>query len=444
MRGNSVIAGGMMGESAWSRLLNTPITAKVLIYIELVYVVLMRFATTALGFPGAISFLLDGLNILAILCSLSKVRDMREWGIGPVVTVFAVYCFVLLVSDVLNGVRPALIVWAIRNTFRLFGFFFSCAILLDRSDIDRIFRLLFGLQVVNLAVSLVQFGAMGIRQDDLGGIFGIGEGCNAYSNVFFAMLLVYYSFKWLDGEKGGSTRFYFVVISTLVLAALAELKVYFIEFVLLVSFVVVMRASKARAYIAVAVCICALVAGLQVFKAAFPDAYRDLMDFDKMAAYSSEGMAGYELSRFGAFDQIDRIIFGQDPLKELFGIGFGAAEESSLAIFTSDFSKEWGWLNYRWFTHQMAFIETGYIGFGLFVSLFISYAIWMIRAAKSSLQEKTSIQFSLVMTLLTVINIWYNCATRIESCYFIAFALAVGLISYKAGVGESHVKGLKQ
>ena len=162
-----------------------------------------------------------------------------------------------------------------------------------------------------------------------------------------------------------------------------------------------------------------------------------MMDIDEMVAYSTEGMAGYELSRFGSFEQIDSLIFNKDPVRSAFGVGFGGAEESNISLFTSFFSQVWGYLNYRWFTHQMTFIETGYVGFCLFVMVFVVYAIWLMKKVKRVPESKVLIQFSFIMTLFTIINFWYNCATRIECCYFIAFSLAVGAIAVMASFSKS-------
>lgn len=413
-------------------LLNTPINCKIIIYVMLVYVVLMRYATTVLSVPSAASFLLDALNIVALFFALKRRRALREIDFGAVAIVFSAYCFVLLLTDILNCIQLPLVVWAIRNTFRLFVFFYSCAVLLDKSDIDRIFKLMFYMQIINFALSLYQFGVLGIRQDFLGGIFGIGEGCNAYTNVFLSMLLIFYGFKWLDGDKACTAKLLFIVISSLVIAALAELKVFFFEFACLVGVISLMRIGKVRSMLAIAISIIALLLGLQVFRSVFPQAYNDLLNIDEMISYSTEGMAGYELSRFGSFKQIDSLIFNNDPVHLAFGIGFGGAEESSISLFTSSFSQVWGYLNYRWFTHQMTFIETGYIGFTLFILVFTTYGIWLLRKVKEASESKTLIQFSLVMTLFTIFSIWYNCATRIECCYLIAFSLAVGAVAVKS------------
>lgn len=420
-----------------SRILNTPISSKVIIYAMLIYVVVMRYATTALSFPGYASFLLDVLNVLALVFALKRRRALHGIGFKAVIFIFATYCCALLITDILNGVQLPLIAWAMRNTFRLFVFFYACVALLDKSDIDRLFKMMFCMQIINVIVTLYQFGALGLRQDYLGGIFGIAEGCNAYTNVFMSMLLVYYGFKWLDGDKGCTAKLLFVVVSSLIIAALAELKVFFLEFACLVVVLSLMRIGKVRSILGILISVVALIMGLQVFKAVFPQAYSDMMDIDEMVAYSTEGMAGYELSRFGSFEQIDSLIFNKDPVRSAFGVGFGGAEESNISLFTSSFSQVWGYLNYRWFTHQMTFIETGYVGFCLFVMVFVVYAIWLMKKVKRVPESKVLIQFSFIMTLFTIINFWYNCATRIECCYFIAFSLAVGAIAVRASFSKS-------
>lgn len=415
-----------------SVLLETRITGKALVRIELAYLMVVFFLVNNLGFPYTAVYLLDVINLFALIASLGKIKNTfakARYKVVPVL--FAALCAVLLLGDVLNMVSPTLIVWGVRNTFRFFAFFVACAVLLDLDDVDGIMRMFMAFQAVNLFVSLFQFFALGARQDELGGIFGMAAGCNGYSNVFFCLLLAYYSIQSISGKKP-VRYFVFVCITTLVLAAMAELKFYFFEFPLVVLASVLLYANRVRAVVFIALAAVALILGLQVFADVFPSAYEMITNFDEVFSYSSKGMAAYELSRFNAFSEISSLIFGGDLQKVLFGVGFGGAEYSSnIAMFNSPFSQIWGYLNYRWFSHQMWFIEGGAVGFALFLSLFIAHAFYSGRLIGRCPGQKALLQFVVLFTFVTVVNLWYNCAIRVEAAYMTFFVLSISCVIAK-------------
>lgn len=420
-----------------SLVLETPITSKALIYIELIYVLTIFFVVNSLGAPYAAIYVLDLLNTVAVLCSLKKAKlAFRNSQYGVVLGVFLAFCALLTLTDVLNAVNLPLVAWAFRNTFRLFGFFMACVAFLNMDDVERIMKLFYAFQIVNVFVSLFQFYVLGLRQDNLGGIFGSSSGCNGYSNVFFCMLLCYYALFCLSGKKPIK---YLVIIccSTLVLAAMAEIKFYFFEFAIIMLIAVVVYVHKVRAFAVAALSVVALLTGLQVFASVFPDSYASLFNVKAMTDYSTKSMAGYELSRFGAFGEINQLIFNNDPVKELFGVGFGGAEmSSSIPMLNSAFYYRWGYLNYRWFSHQMWYIETGLVGFILFVSLFAGHFIYTVRLIRRRPEHKVLLQFVALFTLVTIANLWYNCSTRIEAGYIIYFALSISCIVAKSGSGS--------
>lgn len=409
-----------------------PIRKKSVIYIELVYVLVVFFLVNCMGLPYAAVYMTDVINCLAIVFALKEgPSTFRRIGYGAVVALFLVFCVVLLLSDVMNAVSVPLVVWALRNTFRFFGFFFACVVLLDMADVKRLVNVLFAFQWINLVVSMYQFAFLGLSQDNLGGIFGSAAGCNAYSNVFFCILIAYYSLFCLSGKEP-IWKLLFVCVSTLALAAMAELKFYYFEFIAIMLVAVLVHLNKVRAFVVAGISVAALVVGLYIFAQVFPLAYETIIDFDETFSYASQGMAGYELSRFGAFGEISELIFNNDPLQVLFGIGFGGAEFSSnISVFVSPFSQIWGYLNYRWFAHQMWFIEAGYLGFGLFVALFVSHCVYSARLIKRYPQHKTMLQFVMVFTVVATVNLWYNCSIRIEAGYLIYFVLAISCIVAK-------------
>lgn len=411
-------------------IINIRISRKSIIYIQLLYV-LTVFWGVSLGLPYAAVYFLDILNVVAILFSLKDCRGLfSHIGYWPI-WIFALLCIVLAVTDVLNLVPPMLIVWAIRNTFRFFGFFLACATLLTLSDVFKIMRMLYIFQILNCVISAYQFFVLGFKQDNLGGIFGTSTGCNGYSNLFFCFLLAYYGLYCLSGRVP-IRKFLFICVSTLALAALAEIKIFFFEFIAIVVVVSLINIKKVRTYGAALLIVAIFFIAFRVFATVFPSSYTTITNFDNLFGYSSKSMAGYELSRLGAFSEINTLIFNGDLLKELFGVGFGGAEYSStIPMFTSDFYRIWGYLNYRWFTHQMWYIESGAVGFSTLVLLLVSHMVYSGKMIVKAPQHKVLLQFVVISTVMTIFNLWYNCTFRIEAGYLNFFILAISCIVAK-------------
>ena len=58
-------------------------------------------------------------------------------------------------------------------------------IIFDQDDINDIFKFLNLMFYINTIIMFIQFGALGYKQDNLGGIFGVETGCNGYIHLLF-------------------------------------------------------------------------------------------------------------------------------------------------------------------------------------------------------------------------------------------------------------------
>lgn len=415
------------------RFMQVKISCKTLIYFQVVYVLIILWLNDALGLPGSTLYVTDIVTVAALLsCPRGSWSRLRRLGTSALISVFAVFCIVLFLGDVAHAVKPALVLWGIRNTFRFFFFGYACASILNREDIDCFFRLFFWFQVLNLGVSIVQY-AMGFDGDHLGGIFGTVTGCNGYTNVFFCILLAYYSLAFVDGREG-LWKFVFVAASTLVIAALAELKLFYFEAAAIVIFAVVCRVNKPRSVLLLLVALVAFFIALQVFSVVFPSAYQMLTNFDELMGYSTDNtgaVAGYNISRINAFSDINQFIFHGNLSLNLFGVGFGNAGYSQYSIFTSAFYGVYGYLNYLFFTTQTWFIETGYVGFGLLITQFVALCVYCGRWAKRLPEESFYFRLVQIVAIITILCFWYNQTLRVEAAYLTFLVLSTPYIVLK-------------
>ena len=420
-----------------ARLLNARISSKTLIYFQIFYVLVILWLINDLGVPGIFLYVTDLITIISLLCCpKGSWGNFRKLGTGILVTIFGIICLVLFIGDVVHLVNPLLVLWGIRNTFRFFVFLYACVSILDKQDVDAILKMLFYFQVPNLLLTLIQY-ANGYYGDHLGGIFGTVTGCNGYTNVYFCILLAYQAISYVDG-RDGITKLVFVAASSLFIAALAELKFYFFEVAIIAFFVLLYRINRVKTFVLFGFVLLAFFAALQVFSSVFPSAYEMLTNFDELLNYSTDStgaVMGYNISRLNAFSDINAFIFHDNLLLNLFGIGFGNAGNSSFSFFTSDFYRVFGNLNYHFFTHQTWFIETGYVGFGLLVILFIALYLYCGKWAKRLCSDSLYFRFAQIVIIITVLCFWYNQMLRVEGAYLTFFVLSIPFILVKYSKG---------
>ena len=409
------------------------ITRKTLIYFQVFYVLIILWLNDALGLTSSTLYVTDIVTVAALLsCPKGSWSRLRRLGTSALIWVFAVFCTILLLGDVAHAVKPTLVLWGIRNTFRFFAFGYACASILNREDIDRFFHLFFLFQVLNVCITIAQY-ASGFYGDHLGGIFGTATGCNGYTNVFFCTLLAYYSLAFVDGREG-FLKLAFVATSTLIIAALAELKLFYFEAAAIVIFAVLFRASRPRSSLLLLVSLAAFVVALRVFLVVFPNAYEMLTNFDELMSYSTDNtgaVEGYNISRINAFSDINQFIFHGNLSFNLFGVGFGNAGYSQFPIFTSDFYGIYGYLNYLYFTTQTWFIETGYVGVGLLIIQFVALFAYCGKWARKLPEESFYFRLVQIVTIITILCFWYDQTLRVEVAYLTFFVVSTPFIFTK-------------
>lgn len=382
-------------------------------------------------FPSFLMYFNDALLIIALIVgfnrlSLSIKRQPIIISLG-----IAVYAFICFISASISLVDPVLVLWAIRNTFRGILFFELLIAFLDRNDLERLFNIFLFFQCISLVLSLCQVFVFDLPQDKLiqdsvGGIFGYGNG--AGTNTFGIICSSYFLISFIMTGHGGKKAI-IACVSSLIIAALAEEKVFFIYFlILLVSILLYPKIHLLKKTYVIIISIIGMIISLNVLGTLYPSMLEVMTDLDKILSYSSVTYkGGYMLPRIGSFSIIENLFFdGEKQL--LFGIGFGASETSS--FFQSDFYREFGYYNYRWFTHQWTFIETGFLGFisylGIFIAiLFTNFKILRNGSKGTSIFTLTSIACSICM----IISIWINATLKVDMCYLAFFSMALGLIA---------------
>lgn len=399
-----------------------------LIYIILFFTLIMNTLCDDFGFSSNIRYIND-IIIFLLLISIILEGNLQKYVIhlrmNKVFVAMFVYTFINVITIIINLVPLNLVVWAVRNTYRFFVFFWACIIYLKKKDLYKILDLMYKLQWINVILIIYQFGVLGLKQDYIGGIFG--HGANAGLLIYSILLLTYTISKYIAGEYS-LFKLIFVLSSTCIISVLAEIRIF-----LVLAFIVIIMNVWFNKGVFKKVGI--LLAGGILFFLAI-DMYSKLFPYVSlsMQAFLNEGMStggGYNISRLGMFSEIKDIFFGNSVLKKIFGFGFGNCEYSNLSIFSSDFYDIYGDYNYRWFTSQWIFLETGYAGIISYISIFIFNIVYAIRAIKYKEGEREFYLICIILSIVCIISIFYNSLLKADFGYIAFFALSISGINYK-------------
>ena len=403
---------------------------KKLIAFQLFYVLFVRMFISWFGLPSALTYVTDFVTVVLLIMLIHvRFRRVRKSRVKYVQIMVGLFIGAAVFGDVLNVVNPLLILWAARNVFRGLVFFLACIEFLDREDIDRLFRPMLFVQGVNIAMTGIQY-FQGYDQDFLGGIFGTEVGCNSYTNVFFVILLTFYAVGYLNKTQPFK-RYLYVTLSTMIISALAELKIFYAEFiVIMILSILFSRRSKRKLWVA-GFGFIAVVLGVFIISRIFPLQFYYMKSLRNIFKYDLLFNEGLHMSRFTAFARIDQMFFHGDPWKLLFGIGFGNAEMSAFSFLTSDFFRMYSTSNYRWFAHTMFFIEDGYVGLVFFAAIFVAMFITAVRLRSRKDEDPayySAETYLMIMSLLTLLGLMYDLGIRTEAQYLTYFALSAGFV----------------
>ena len=401
-----------------------------LIYLQIIYCFINKLMISQFGAPDMINYVTDLLMIISFLLAVKQLYERQEKTYIFVPMAIAVLFFSIgTVSSILHQVPILLIVWSYRNLMRFFIFFFSCAVLLSYEDVKNLWKIFGYMFWLNFIVASIQFWIQGYKQDNLGGIFGTDMGCNGYLNTFLCIYLAYVCVQYMAHKL---PFIYFLLVSgaSLYIAALSELKFLFIEYVFILFMRILVSKFSLRIVFMIVGAGIGLFIGLQLFNTYFPGwefTLDQIMDYAGTGGYSTET----DLNRITALQTVTQN-FLKNPVEFLMGMGLGSCETSS--YFQSDFYQQYGdRLHYNYLLHAFTLLETGWIGFFLFLAFFTSIVIlaWKYRQIVMP-ERKTACLTALIVAVTCLIQCFYNNALRVENSGYLAFfVLAVPFICRK-------------
>ena len=408
---------------------------KIIICFQVLYVCLYRLLMW-FGFPSTLSYFTDVLTSILLINIIQRPSAYRKHSnkIKPVLVCYFLLVIIGVFTALINGCNLLQVLWSIRNYYRFLVFFIACICFLKIEDIMQIFRKLDSLFVLNLIVVVVQYFIFQYKGDYLGGIFGVVQGANVYTNVFLIIATTFALSSWMNKNKK-IMNVLFIIAGSCLVATLSELKFFFVELIA-IYFIVLLLCKKdlkhfLKACIVIVIGIILLMNFLPVLYKLYPN-FENFFRFDFIFATHEQGysMSG-DLDRLSAINSIIDKVFRNDTLKTWFGIGLGNAEYSSSQLLVSKFYLQYGYLHYNWFSHAFMMIEGGFIGLFLYVGTFLSVIVHGLREMKKNVgnncfQKNINVYItSTVVAILCIAIMIYNQSLRTEAAYLIYFILSI-------------------
>lgn len=405
-----------------------------LILMPLLFGTLIDFMTV----PSAVRYVLDLFWVLLLV--LLGVQHMRKKKEKTSVIVIWTLLFLMYTVMVYIVQYQSILyfLWGLRNNFRFFVAFFAFTAFLKSDYIRDYFKLFDIFFWLNVAVSLYQYLVLELSGDYLGGIFGTEKGGNAYTNVFFLIMLVKEILFYLE-KRQKSIPCMLKCVAMLLVAALAELKFFFVEFILVLSLAVIFTKFTWRKILIILGGSAAVVAAASLLMTVFPE-FEGFLSLERILevttsdkGYTSTG----DLNRLNAISRINELWL-KTPWQRLFGLGLGNCDTSSFDFLNTPFYEAYGTMHYTWISYAMMYLECGWIGlifyFGFFVLVYLS--IRRIEKRCSGVAT-TYCRMGRILALMCMIIAIYNSSLRTEAGYMMYFALSVPFVMRRDQIGAA-------
>ena len=407
--------------------------ARWLLCFEFVYAFLFSGLRDLFSLPSGVSYALDILNLLVLLLFAvhnKKFVFLKKNNLFGVLLSILFILFCVSITAVFNLVSFLLFAWGIRNFFRFFIFFFAFIFYFDNVDLSKIHKFLFAVNVLNFVVTIIQFFVFKISRDQLGGVFGCTTGVNSFTNILLSISLTL-SFQLYFHKKSSFLSVLLFITMWMFIAALSELKIAFIEIPLIAIMTILLNRPGLKSLVVVFASIIAIFIGVNILVSIFPEWASSFFSLESLVKVGFETGGGYNISRLNAYHDINLLFFDNSVSKNVFGLGFGNCEFSSFEFFVSDFYLLFGHYNYRWFTNQMLFLESGYLGIVSYFLFFLSCFVWFVKAKTKSGDKSGYGNYAIIYLILLIFNFVYNSSFSTEAGYLAFFGLALPFIHYK-------------
>ncbi|MDK0554237.1 hypothetical protein P6P37_15890 [Clostridium perfringens] len=212
----------------------------------------------------------------------------------------------------------------------------------------------------------------------------------------------------------------------LVISAFAELKFFFVEFIIIVILAILVTKFTWRKIAIIIVTIIGVSLGISLLIHIFPN-FKEVMSIQGLleSASSDKGYtASGDMNRL-TFIQVSNKLFLKSYIIRIFGLGLGNCDHSTFDFLSTPFYKAYNLLHYDWLSTAYIYLEMGIIGLIFFLGFFvIIYLVIASRIKENSINIEYA-QLAQIISVMCIIIAIYNSTLRTEAAYMLYFILAI-------------------
>ena len=392
---------------------------------------LFSFLTEFLGLPRVIRFSIDFLIIISIIIVAVNALLNRKFTVSRITSVLSVLVIVFflytLIAYLFNYQSVFYYIWGFRNNFRFFAAFFLFINFFEFDDVQDIFKAFDILFWVHFVITLIQFFVLKYEQDFLGGIFGTEKGCNGYIAFFLIIIAAKSMLSFMSGNEKMHVCF-LKSAAVLLNAALAELKSFFFFFILILIISSIITSFSAKKVVLM-VGVAFLIMVTYIILISLFDTFENFLSFEflKNVFTQSHYASDKDMGRFTSISYVCEHFLTTFP-KQIFGMGLGNCDTSTMSIFNTSFHDIYGDTHYALFSISFMLIETGFVGLFMYMAFFalcLCYSVFWFRKNRGN---KFFNQMGMMMSIFCFAFVFYNPSLRTEAGYMIYFVLALPFI----------------
>ncbi|MBO5870648.1 MAG: hypothetical protein J6Q89_07865 [Clostridia bacterium] len=386
-----------------------------------------------LGLPNSVKYVMDLAWILLLFLIMAN-QIKKTFALSKTALIILLWpiCFFAftLITYFLNYQSVLYYLWGGRNNFRFYVAFAAFIIFIKKDYINSYLKLFDVLFWLNAVVCFFQFFVLGIKWDFLGGFFGVQTGCNGYLNVFMVLMIIKSAVCYLNNRE---TLLAFILKSgtSLVLAALAELKFFFVEYVIIVLFALLITRFTFKKLGFICVGIVCVIIGYETLIFVFPD-FLDFFSLENMLNNATKGGYTYAeaLNRLTTIPVISKNYL-TTGFQRTIGLGLGNCDTAAYDFLNTPFYERYSFLRYNWFSTAFTYLETGFIGliftFGFFVLTYF-LALKKRKMESRSVEDRILCEISALSSVMCCVILIYNSSLRTEAAYMAYFMTSLAFI----------------
>ena len=416
--------------------------AKNMTFFLIAFMMVVNYLVGSFHFPSAIRYISDIIIaiLLFVLIWKNEIVQSKRYA-RFVLSIVLLLLLWSIFSFVYNMYSPALYFWGLRNTFRYFVVFFIVIAYFDLSDCDKFKKLIDIMYAINLVVCVYQYFVLNYWADEVGGIFRLSEKGGNTGVILLICVASVYAFCDYLSNRIGLVKLIYVASTSMLIAAIAELKVFFILFVLIIFVGMILNKISLKTILFVAGAILALIGGFYLLGQIAPTSV-EVLTYEGILEYAGGASHGYseanDLSRFRFMQQLNEIIFNNFDVSSILGLGLGSTDVSGIAMFRSAFFDRYQYLHHTWFSSSLLYLELGLVGLIGFVTIFGVIIINLLRFKHIDKPNMSDYAAGILISIISIVMVFYNASMRSDVAFFYYISMAIPYVIF-----EENISGIK-